>query len=109
MDITQNRKDRIRRKAKSVSSKPRLSYEKSNRFMSFQLIDDKKQITIFGVHQKQVTGKTQEEINDELAKKIVDLLKQNKVNDIFVDRGARKYQGNLASIIEKIRKAGVKV
>jgi len=77
--------------------------------MSFQLISDKEQKTLFGVHEKQVEGKTKDEINEGLANKIVEKLKEHKIDSIFIDRGARKYQGNLAIIVEKIRKAGIKV
>ena len=109
MNTSKNRKDRIRRKARLVSSRPRLSYEKSNRFMSFQLIDDKSQKTIFGVHQKQVKGKDKQEVINQLAEKIAKLMQEHKVKEVYLDRGSRKYQGNLVIIIDKLRKSGIKV
>ncbi len=109
MDKKIIRKNRVRGKARIVSNRPRLSYEKSNRYINIQLIDDSKQKTIFGIHQKNIISKDKTEMISKFTDKIVEALNEAKINEIYIDRGARKYHGSLATIVEGLRKAGVKV
>ncbi|MDO8471686.1 MAG: 50S ribosomal protein L18 [bacterium] len=100
---------RVRNKLKLVSSRPRLSIFKSNRYLSVQLIDDQNNKSILGVHEKKMAGKTKIERIKQLAQQTAEQLKQAKQTKVYFDRGKNRYHGQIASFVEELRQAGINI
>lgn len=102
------RHKRIRAKVRGTSSMPRLSVFRSNRYISAQLIDDEKGVTIVSAHSKNVKGKTMMEKSEAVGVMIGDLAKQKKINSVVFDRGGFIYTGNVRALADGARKSGLK-
>jgi len=93
------RSSRIRTKIRSLSSLPRLTVVKSNKFVYAQIIDDQKGKTLAGVK-----GKVASEVGKMIAEKALKL----GVEAIVFDRGEYRYHGQVKLIAESARAAGLK-
>ncbi|MDZ7798070.1 MAG: 50S ribosomal protein L18 [Patescibacteria group bacterium] len=113
------RKIRIRSKIFGTAKKPRLNVYKSNKHIYAQLIDDKKNKTIVSVSDmntdKAKISKEKKEKEENSGQKAAFLvgqkigqkaLKKNIKNVVF-DRGGFKYHGQVKSLAEGARKAGL--
>ncbi|ATU05608.1 50S ribosomal protein L18 [Candidatus Gracilibacteria bacterium HOT-871] len=103
------RKNRIRAKISGTSEKPRLSVFRSNSFISVQLIDDTKGITLASASDLKMERKGTKTdmaklVGAEMAKKIKDL----KIEGIVFDRGGFIYHGRVKALAEALREGGIK-
>lgn len=104
---SQNRAGRVRRKIRQVSDRPRVSIQKTNRYLSLQLIDDQTGRTVVAVHERTVTGATPKERRAALCAAMAAKLKEVKMTRVVFDRGANRYHGVVAEIAEGLRANGI--
>ncbi len=102
------RKKRIRAKLFGTSTKPRLSVFKSNMYISAQLIDDTKGVTLASVTTKGLKAKTMLEKAKEAGKIIAKEAEAKGVSNIVFDRGGYIYTGSVAALALGAREAGLK-
>lgn len=104
------RRTRVRAKTKGTTIKPRLSVNRSNRFIYAQIIDDTKAKTILGVSEKILpvnkVSKTQKakELGLLVAKKAI----EKKVKEVVFDRGSYRYHGRVKALADGAREGGLK-
>lgn len=102
------RRKRIRSKVFGVASMPRLSVFRSNKYISAQLIDDEKGVTLAMSSSKTAKGKTVLERAKEVGKSIADQAKSKKIEKAVFDRGGYLYTGSVAAVALGAREAGLK-
>jgi len=102
---------RVRAKLKGTASRPRLSVYRSSRYISAQLIDDERQRTIIGLHEKSLKlpeklSKTEkaQKLGEVVAKKA----KETGIKAVVFDRGPYRYHGRVKAFAEAARKSGLK-
>lgn len=98
---------RTRNSIKSTD-RPRVSVYRSNKFISAQLIDDSKNVTIVGVSEKSLKTKgTKTEKAKALGLLLAEKAKAKKVSKIVFDRGSYAYHGRVKSVAEGLREGGL--
>lgn len=107
----QRRIYRVRKNLKGTATKPRMSVNKSNKHLFVQLIDDdnSKTIAAIGTYSKELKGaKKSKESASILGKKIAEMAKSKKINEVIFDRGRYKFHGLLSELAKGAREAGLK-
>lgn len=102
------RHKRIRARVSGTSLMPRLSVFRSNKYISAQIIDDTKGVTLAFAHSKDVKGKTMMERSEAVGVALGEAAKAKKVVKVVFDRGGFIYTGNVKALAEGARKAGLK-
>ncbi len=102
------RKKRIRAKVSGTSEKPRLSIFKSNRYISAQLIDDNKGITLATGTTKTIKGKTTLEKAKILGMELAKMALAKNISLAVFDRGGYLYTGSVTALAEGAREGGLK-
>lgn len=107
------RKKRVRKLTVGVTGRPRLSVFRSNKFISAQIIDDAKGVTLVAFSDKKLgkeqlaKAKTKIQraalVGEELAK----LAKKAKITRVVFDRGGYKYHGRVKELAEGARRGGL--
>ncbi len=106
------REIRTRIKVRGTTLRPRLSVFKSNKFLSAQLIDDEKSVTLVSATEKSL-GKLGELGKDgigkakELGKMIAEKALKLKVKKVVFDKGGYVYHGKVKAIAEGAREGGL--
>lgn len=104
----ERRKKRIRAKVFGLSDKPRLSVFRSNKYISAQLIDDSKGVTLAAATSKGVKGKSTLErakgVGAEVAKQAI----AKKIETAVFDRGGYLYTGSVKALADGAREGGLK-
>jgi len=101
------RHSRIRAKISGTSEIPRLSVFKSNRYISAQLIDDEKGVTLAASHSKEVKGKTLLEKSALVGKDIAGKAVAKKIKKVVFDRGGFFYTGCVKALADGAREGGL--
>jgi large subunit ribosomal protein L18 len=102
------RQQRVRVKLRNANALPRLTVFRSNKHIYAQLIDDAKHITLFGVSEKLITVKgTKVEVATILGKKIAELAKEKKIDQIKFDKGSYRYHGRIKALADGAREGGL--
>ena len=86
-------------KIKKHSVLPRLSVFRSNKYMSAQIIDDKKGVTIAGARDKSA-----ETVGTQIATAAI----KAGIKKIVFDLGSYQYHGRVKQLADAARKAGLK-
>jgi len=102
------RKKRIRAKIFGVSERPRLSVFRSNKYITAQLIDDSKGITLASATSKNVEGKNVLEKARAVGILIAEQAKAKKVSAAMFDRDGYLYTGSVSAVADGAREAGLK-
>ena len=102
------RRKRIRSKLFGTSEMPRLSIFKSNRYISAQLIDDAKGVTLAAATSKSMKGKTIKEKATAVGASIAEQAKQKKIFLAVFDRGGYLYIGSVQALADSAREGGLK-
>ena len=102
------RKRKVHKKTRAVSERPRLSVHRTNAYVSVQLIDDKKGITLcsassYGLKQKG----TKSELAKEVGRAIAEKAKKSGVKEVVFDRGRYAYHGRIKALAEGAREGGL--
>jgi len=100
------------RKAQKRRSRARLSVFRSNRYVSAQIIDDKKGHTIAAVSELEL-GKSDTKLTKTQRAKLVGELiankaRKKKVHEVIFDRGGSRYHGRIRQLAEGAREKGLK-
>lgn len=105
----QRAQKRSRAKMHGTSAMPRLSVHRSNKYISAQLIDDDKAVTILGVSEKLLenTKGTKGEKAKALGLLIAKKALEAKVKTVVFDRGAYRYHGRVRAFAEGAREGGL--
>lgn len=90
----------VRAKIRAKSDLPRLSVFRSLKFLTTQVIDDKKGVTI-----AYAKGKNPLEVGAEIAKKTL----AAKVKAVVFDRGGYRYHGRIQKLVDAAREAGLTI
>ena len=100
------RHKRIRAKVKGTEERPRLSVFKSNKFIYAQIINDDKRITLASASSSKMKSKgidAAKEVGAEIAKKA----KAANISKVVFDRGGFIYTGQIKTLAEAAREAGL--
>lgn len=108
------REIRTRIKVRGRVERPRLSVYKSNKYMSAQIIDDTRAITLVSVTEKAL-GKLGELGKDgvgkakELGKMIAEKALRLKIKKVVFDKGGYAYHGKIKAIADGAREGGLEL
>ena len=105
--LRHKRKLRIRSSIFGISSKPRVSVFRSNKYFYAQAIDDEKQITIASVDGKKLGVGNNKENAKEIAKVFAQTLKDKQITEVVLDRNGYLYHGVVAAFAESLRENGI--
>ncbi len=102
------RHNRIRSRVKGTSSIPRLAVFRSARYITAQLIDDTKSVTLASVSDM-VNGKgakieRAKKVGKEIAAKAI----EKKIEKVVFDRGGFLYAGRVRALADAAREGGLK-
>ena len=91
------RKVRTRTKIRGTSDRPRLSVYKSNKYVSAQIIDDEKGVTLAFAK-----GEAKE-----LGKMIAEKALKAKIKKVVFDKGGYMYHGKIKAVADGAREGGL--
>lgn len=94
------RKKRNRAKIFGTTAKPRLSVFRSNRYIYAQLIDDEKGHTLAFANSAKAA---------EVGKEIAEKAKKVGIKEAIFNKGPYKFHGQVKTLAEEARKAGLKI
>lgn len=102
------RKQRVRKKLRVTSSRPRLTVFVSNKHIYAQIIDDAEGRTLVATRDADVKDKnkivaTAQKVGEELAVRAVKL----GIKQVVFDRGGRKYHGRIKALADSARAGGL--
>ncbi|MDP3996197.1 MAG: 50S ribosomal protein L18 [bacterium] len=100
------RHKRIRAKVKGDANRPRLSVFRSNKYISAQLIDDEKGVTLGSASSRGSKGKKME-IAKGVGKAIASEAVKKGHKKVVFDRSGYKFAGNVKAVAEGAREAGL--
>lgn len=105
----QRRRARVRAKVFGIAKKPRLSVNRTLKYVYVQLIDDENNKTIAGVHQKslKLEKKNKTELAFEVGKEIAKRALDKKIKECVFDRSCYKYHGRVKAVAEGARQGGL--
>ncbi len=106
------REIRTRVKVRGTTLRPRLTVHKSNKYMSAQIIDDEKSVTIASVTEKQLgklgeLGKNGIGKATEIGKMLAEKAIKSKVKKVVFDKGGYAYHGKVKAIADGARDGGL--
>ena len=112
MDTNIRRKNRIRFKLKTISSRKRLSIFKSNNHLYAQVINDKEGITLASASTLEKAFKdkkfdNKKKIAEEMGKEIAKRSLEKGVKLVAFDKGRYKYHGIIKILADSARSAGL--
>lgn len=105
------RQNRVRRRLKSRSSRPRLVINRSLRHISAQIIDSDGHVLASATSnrkdfQSQDTKVKQAQL---IGQQLADKIKKTKVKQLVFDRGYYRYHGRVKALVESLRQSGIKI
>lgn len=104
---------RIRAKVFGTAERPRLSIYKSNRFLSGQIINDEKGVTLAAFSTKALKkGATKSsprgaDLAAQAGKELARLAKEKKITQVVFDRGGFVYTGIVKAFADAAREGGL--
>ncbi len=101
------RKKRIRSKIFGTAAVPRVSVFKSNRYVSAQIINDEKGMTLVAGSTKDMKGKTLLDRATALGTTLAQKAKQAGVTAVVFDRGGYIYTGTIQALAQALRDGGL--
>ncbi len=102
------RKKRIRAKISGISSKPRVTLFRSNRYLSVQAIDDTTETTLVASNSKLLGEGANIAGAVALAKDMAQKLKSANISEITFDRNGYIYHGVVKAFAEELRANEIK-
>jgi large subunit ribosomal protein L18 len=91
-----------------LTDAPRLSIFRSNKSLSFQIIDDTKGKTLASAYSRELDSKlTRMEQAEELGKLIAKKAKEKNITTVVFDRGSAAYHGLVKKAAEGAREGGL--
>jgi len=105
-EMRTRRHARVRAKVAGTTEHPRLAVFRSNRFISVQLIDDEKKVTVASAHGRDFKG-AQSKQAVAVGKAIGEKAKKLGVATAVFDRGGYRYGGQVKALADAAREAGL--
>ncbi len=102
------RRKRIRAKIFGMADCPRFSIFRSNKYITAQLIDDNRGVTLAAATSKTAKGKSILEKAKAVGASIAEQAKTKKIEKAVFDRGGYLYTGSVSAVAEGARAAGLK-
>lgn len=102
------RQKRIRAKIFGTGEKPRLAVFRSNKYVSAQLIDDVKGVTLAAATSQKIAGKSVLEKAGAVGQSIAKQAIAKKITKAVFDRGGYIYTGSVAALAAGAREGGLK-
>jgi large subunit ribosomal protein L18 len=97
---------RIRAKISGTAARPRLCVFRSNRYISVQVVDDVRGVTLASATTKGMKGgsrKNAEALGTDIAKKAL----AKKITTVVFDRGGFSFTGSIAAVADGARAGGL--
>ena len=110
--IRARRSNRTRAKIYGTALIPRVAVFRSNKFISAQVINDEKMVTLVGVESKKITKGTKMNKTESAKATGLELGKLMIAKGIktgIFDRRAYRYHGRVKALAEALREAGIKI
>ncbi|XDD44987.1 50S ribosomal protein L18 [Leptospira sp. WS39.C2] len=107
------RAERVRYKLRQTSDRPRLVFNKTNRYLTAQIIDDAKGVTLVYAttlekdFPKHENSKKSKSAATELGKVVADKAKKAGVSQVVLDRSGMVYHGRIAAFADSAREGGL--
>lgn len=101
------RQNRIRAKVSGTALVPRLAVYRSARFITAQLIDDEKGVTLVASSDLKEKKGTKLERATAIGKDIATKAKEKKISKVVFDRGGFLYAGRVKALADAAREAGL--
>ncbi len=110
----QKRKMRVRSKMHGTAARPRVSVERTNKYIYIQAINDDAGVTLASASDKTLRagGKkvgTKTETAAQAAAELAAALKKQKISAVVFDRGQYKYHGRVSTVAQTLREKGIEV
>lgn len=105
-ELRKRRHARIRSRVAGTSERPRLAVAKSNRFISAQLIDDTKGVTMAASHGREFKGPQSTQAKA-VGEAIAKAAKAKGVTVAVFDRGGYPYGGHIQTLADAARSGGL--
>jgi large subunit ribosomal protein L18 len=105
-ELRERRHARVRAKVKGTAERPRLAVYRSNRFVSAQLIDDTAGKTIAAAHGRDFKGAQSVQAAG-VGKAIGAAAKAAGITSIVFDRAGYRYGGQVKTLADAAREAGL--
>ena len=106
----ERRKRSIRIKIEGSSQRPRLTVYKSLKYVSAQIIDDSKGVTLVSAssQEKDLKSGKNVDIAKEIGKVLATRAKEKNISEVVFDRNGYIYHGKIKSLADGAREAGLK-
>ena len=106
----ERRKRSIRIKIEGTSKRPRLTVYKSLKYISAQIVDDSKGITLVSASSQEKDLKSGKNVNiaKEIGKTLASRAKDKNISEVVFDRNGYIYHGKIKSLAEGARESGLK-
>ncbi len=106
----ERRKRSIRIKIEGNSERPRLTVYKSLKYISAQIVDDSKGITLVSASSQEKDMKSGKNIDvaKEVGKTLANRAKDKNINQVIFDRNGYIYHGKVKSLADGARESGLK-
>ena len=101
------RHNRIRAKVSGTPAKPRLAVFRSARYITAQLIDDEKSVTIISASDLKSTKGKKIERAEIVGKEVAKLAKEKGITKVVFDRGGFLYAGRVKALADAARAGGL--
>lgn len=105
-DLRTRRRARIRAKITGTAERPRLAVFRSNRFISVQLIDDAKGVTLAAAHGREFPGSAGVQAKA-VGAAIAERAKKLGITVAVFDRGGYAYAAQIQSLADAARQGGL--
>ncbi len=105
-ELRERRHIRVRSRVEGVTERPRLVVNRSNRFVSAQLIDDAKGATIAAAHGRSFKG-AQSVQAKAVGEAIAKAAKAQGVTTVVFDRAGYRYTGAVKALADAAREGGL--
>lgn len=102
------RHNRVRAVVSGTEERPRLAVFRSNKFISAQLIDDAKGVTLAQAHGKEFGGSLMAQA-EAVGKAVAERAKAKGVEKAVFDRGGFNYIGRVQKLADSAREAGLSI
>jgi large subunit ribosomal protein L18 len=100
-------KSKIRTKVSGTSARPRLTVFRSNAYISAQIIDDSKGVTLVSASDMKITKGTKSERSLIVGEEIAKNAKAKGITTVVFDRNGFKYTGRVKALADKAREGGL--
>ena len=106
----ERRKRSIRIKIEGTSKRPRLTVYKSLKYISAQIVDDSKGITLASASSQEKDMKSGKNVDvaKEIGKILASRAKDKNISEVVFDRNGYIYHGKVKSLAEGARESGLK-